>query len=178
MENITLNNSLAKECIVTALVELMKVKDYSAITITDIANKSGMSRMTYYRNYKSKDDIIIQYVNDIAASVHELIAGSGVSNDNFAYFKILFENLGVLSDIAIVAYNAHMGDLILDAINENMLLTFPPSNDDNDKLFKRYYYAGAVYNVLIEWLRRGKKESVEHMATLMCEMMETPLSQL
>ncbi len=171
-------NSLAKECIVTALVELMKVKEYNSITITDIANKSGMSRMTYYRNYKSKDDIIVQYVNDIAASVHELIAASGVSNDNFAYFKILFENLGVLSDIAIVAYNAHMGDLILDAINRNMLLTFPPSSDDGDKIYKRHYYAGAVYNVLIEWLKKGKKETVDHMARLMCDMMETPLSML
>ncbi len=171
-------NSLAKECIVTALVELMKVKDYNAITITDIAKKSGMSRMTYYRNYKSKDDIIIQYVNDIAANIHELIAGSGVSNDNFAYFKILFESLGVISDIAIVAYNAHMGDLILDAINKNMLLTFPPSNRDNDKIYKRHYYAGAVYNILIEWLKSGKKESVDHMARFMCDMMETPLSKL
>ena len=44
------SNRLAKECIVTALVELMKIKDYDAISITDIAKKAGVSRMAYYRN--------------------------------------------------------------------------------------------------------------------------------
>ena len=156
----------------------MKVKDYSEITITDIAKKSGMSRMTYYRNYSSKDDIIIQYIDDVATSIHDVIEKSGVSNDVFTYYKMLFEGLGVYSDIAIVAYNAHLGDIILDAINKNMLLTFPPSTDEHIKVYKRYYYAGAFFNILIEWLRNGKKETPEHMARFVCRMMETPQSKL
>ena len=35
------SNRLAKECIVTALVELMKIREYDSITITDIAKKAG-----------------------------------------------------------------------------------------------------------------------------------------
>ena len=41
------SNRLAKECIVTALVELMKIRDYDSISITDIAKKAGVSRMAY-----------------------------------------------------------------------------------------------------------------------------------
>jgi len=52
------SNRLAKECIVTALIELMKVRDYNAISITDITKKAGVSRMAYYRNYTSKEDIL------------------------------------------------------------------------------------------------------------------------
>ena len=171
-------NNLAKECIATALIELMKVKSYPDITITDIAKKSGMSRMTYYRNYTSKEDIIIQYIDDVADSIHQLILSTGVNSDVFTYYKMLFESLGVHSDIVLVGHKAHLGDLILDAINKNMLLTYPPSSPDPFKAYKRHYYAGAFYNILIEWLNGGKKETPEQLAQFICKIMETPRSKL
>ena len=64
MEKINEANALTKECIVTALLRLMKVKSYSSISITDITNLAGVSRMAYYRNYKSKDDILINHLVD------------------------------------------------------------------------------------------------------------------
>ena len=47
-----------KNCIMDALIQLMHTKDYNDITITDITKRAGVSRMSYYRNYKSKDDIL------------------------------------------------------------------------------------------------------------------------
>ena len=52
------SNRLAKECIVTALIELMKVRDYHSISITEITHKAGVSRMTYYRYFSSKEEIL------------------------------------------------------------------------------------------------------------------------
>ena len=57
MERISETNILTKECILTALLRLMDVKSYENITITDITNLAGVSRMAYYRNYKNKDEI-------------------------------------------------------------------------------------------------------------------------
>lgn len=45
----TISHELAKECIFTALMLLMEKQDYEKITITDIARRAGVSRMTYYR---------------------------------------------------------------------------------------------------------------------------------
>ena len=64
VERVNEANILTKECIVTALLRLMKVKSYSTISITDITNLAGVSRMAYYRNYKSKDDILINHLVD------------------------------------------------------------------------------------------------------------------
>ncbi|HIS07210.1 MAG TPA: TetR/AcrR family transcriptional regulator, partial [Candidatus Choladocola avistercoris] len=52
---------MTKECLYTALLLLMEKKPYEDITITEIAKKAGVSRMSYYRLYKSKDDILEQY---------------------------------------------------------------------------------------------------------------------
>ena len=46
-------NILTKECIVTALLRLMQTQSYDSISITDITNLAGVSRMAYYRNYSS-----------------------------------------------------------------------------------------------------------------------------
>lgn len=63
-------NQLARECIVTALLQLLKEKPLSALSISEITSRAGVSRMTYYRNYKSKEDIFVQALSDILDEYH------------------------------------------------------------------------------------------------------------
>ena len=42
----------------SALLELMLEKDYAKISIGEIAKKAGVDRSSYYRHFKSKEDII------------------------------------------------------------------------------------------------------------------------
>lgn len=55
----------AKEYITEAILQLLNNKKYEDITITDIAEKAGVTRITFYRNFESKDDIIKQYIQNI-----------------------------------------------------------------------------------------------------------------
>lgn len=50
-------NVLAKECVVSALLKLIYEKPLSSITISELCKLAGVSRMTFYRNYESKEDI-------------------------------------------------------------------------------------------------------------------------
>ena len=58
------DKQLVKECIFTALTLLMEKKDFKDITISEIAEKAGVSRMTYYRTYSSKEDILLQHFEE------------------------------------------------------------------------------------------------------------------
>ncbi len=60
-------NKLARECIVTALMQLLKEKPLSAISISELTERAGVSRMTYYRNYQSKEDIFSSYLEEALA---------------------------------------------------------------------------------------------------------------
>ena len=164
------SNRLAKECIVTALVELMKIRDYDAITITDIAKKAGVSRMAYYRNYSSKDDILKKYIEEVGESVHRMIAEHHSGSVPYDYFLALFEQLGKYSDLAIVTYRAHLGELILAALIKNMFLTFPPKSDSPMERHSRFFLAGGFYHVFIEWLKGGLREDAATMAAICAEM--------
>lgn len=161
-----------RECIVTSLIELMKKQDYYSISITDITAKAGVSRMAYYRNYKSKDDILNTYMDEVGQAIHNEVAESRGNNDYYRYFLALFEQLGKYSDIGMVAYRANLGDLIRKNINKNVLLSFPPEDDSAEAKYKRLLIAGAFYNVFSEWLAGGKRESCDEMARICSSMIK------
>lgn len=164
------SNRLVKEYIVTALIELMKEHDYHAITITDITRKAGVSRMAYYRNYSSKDDILNNYMEEVAATVHETVQTAGSKQDIYEYFLTLFEQLGAYRDVGLTVYRAHLGELILHNITKNISITFPPFDDTPQAKYRHAFLAGAFYNVFIEWLKAGNHEGCEEMARICAEM--------
>lgn len=48
----------SSEWMYEALKELMEVKNYSKITVTDITNKANLGRTTFYRNFETIDDVL------------------------------------------------------------------------------------------------------------------------
>lgn len=58
-------NIIAKECIVSALLKLIYEKPLSTITISELTKKAGVSRMTFYRNYDSKEEVFIGHLDEI-----------------------------------------------------------------------------------------------------------------
>lgn len=48
----------SSEWMYEALKELMDVKNYSKITVTDITNKANLGRTTFYRNFETIDDVL------------------------------------------------------------------------------------------------------------------------
>ncbi len=165
------SNKLAKECIVTALIELMKVRDFHSITITDLTKKAGVSRMAYYRNYTSKEDILNKFVDDIGTNIHEELVAKHASTgmyDVYEYYLALLTHLSSYNDLAITAYHAGLGELILSQISKQMALTFPSENRSPAHRYRHLYMAGAFYNVFIEWLKKGQRESPEEVAKILC----------
>ena len=53
-----------KSWIFDALMLLMDEKPYDKITISDIAEKAGVARPTFYRNFNDKDEVILQYLGN------------------------------------------------------------------------------------------------------------------
>ena len=79
-------NKLVKECIFTSLMILMEKKNFQEISITDITNKAGVSRMAYYRNYKSKEDIITNYLDELFEEyLNEITKYEKINVYEFAY---------------------------------------------------------------------------------------------
>ena len=170
-------NSLARERIVAALTALMNEKDYAGITITEITQRANVSRMTYYRNYSSKEDILRKFMSDVGENIHAKIIEQDLSRDPYQYYYTLFEILGQYESLVNAALTAGLDGLILECIARNMDQTFlgTASCPNADKYLLRYR-AGAFFHVFSEWTRSGRQESCESMAHLCADAATGKLS--
>ena len=65
---------LSKKMIVEALFDMLAVKSLSAISISEIAENALVDRRTFYRHFKSKNDVIRYYIHDVLIQYEQIIS--------------------------------------------------------------------------------------------------------
>ena len=58
-------NLRVKQSITNALFALMREKSLSDVQITELVGRAGVARASFYRNYDSKEDVLITLVRDV-----------------------------------------------------------------------------------------------------------------
>lgn len=161
------NSSLIKNCIFTALMMLMETKDFEDITITEIAKKAGVSRMTYYRTYSSKEDILIQYFDEMSEKlIHAIKEQPELTPYDIyvAFFTFFKENTSLVENIV----KANLLQLVLDHFIQFSEYLFQniikPDIHDMEIKYRIHYHMGGLLSLTHCWLENGKKESPEEMA--------------
>lgn len=166
------SNRITKECIETALLILMKEKQFKDISITDIVKRAGVSRTAYYRNYSSKEDILTNYLEVVARAITDKMDLATYSEDAFRFWHAIFIQVRGHSEIYSVLLKAGFERIILSSINKITLEDFPTDAISSKDKYDIYFWSGAVYNILTEWITSGMKESDEEMAKICCEVIE------
>lgn len=165
-------NTMTKECIFTALLILMEKKPYEEITITDIAKKAGVSRMSYYRLYKSKDDILIQYFNEVFEELLERAKAIG-SITRYQFGLMIFQTTKENDRLLKAVLKAKLYELVLRRLIKfcYYLAEHIVQMDMKDKRTDYWVYeeAGRFSLLLVCWIERDLKESQEEMAHILFE---------
>lgn len=52
-------------CIMISMLDLLRKKDFDKISIIEIIEHAGVSRNSFYRNFKDKEDILGRYIESI-----------------------------------------------------------------------------------------------------------------
>ena len=156
------SNRLTRECLTTALMQLMKEKPIDKITITELVKRSGVSRTAFYRNYSSKEDILESAREEIIQITNGFLAKPELKENSYLWFKECFN---------IVQENAEIIKTIIDANlpvssfweGRSMLETLYPSGD-RLKRYRNLAMAAAFQRVLCLWVEDGMVEPMEEMA--------------
>ena len=147
-----------KRCIADALFELMKVKDISDISVKEIVNKAGFSRMSYYRNFKSYEEAL-HYFLDMKTSDFQKKKGFNYEFNNaldaIDRFAIILadEDRREIDDVFV---RQNLQHIIFDNTHRFIVKTSP-----KDRLFVDLFIAGGLNEIWYTWVKRGHKESVE-----------------
>lgn len=157
-----LKSDLSKKYIAEALIYLMKKKDFNSITNKEITDKAGLSHITYYRNFTSKDEIIKYYLDNIT---DEFIEKKKVDYDkkNFKnYIIILFEHLKEKEDIGLLLYKSNLIHYIKDEFDR----IFFNKAHNKKEMYHFCFVSGGLYNIYYNWLINGCVESPEELANI------------
>ena len=141
--------------IVEALFRLMSQYEYDKIKVTDIVAKAGVGRVTFYRYFKKKEDVILYYFEHNARSFElsqkyyprckdDYIT---VATEVFAKFR---ENAQVFRLIR----KARLEYVYLDYLNKSFAESFATEHGDRSA-YLPYVYAGMLFNVSMAWLDKG-----------------------
>jgi len=159
-----------------ALLELMKQKHIDKISVSEIMNKADLVRRTFYSHYKSKNDVITMYVNELVTDAFkESLESSDECNETegLEYFRIWDKNkefVNILNDNDLLSLlNTYDSKVRHIKIRNEILL----SNGFSEKAVKyaSTLYEGVVWSVLVHWIKTGMEESPEELTRIMTEIL-------
>ena len=137
------SNYVTREAAQDALYLLMKEQDYEEIRISDIIRKSGISRSAFYRNYKTKDDVLRDHIGDLNSLVLKTLS-TDVRSNWLSYIQTIRKKREKIE----LLIHAHREWFILDAFNE--LADYSSGTD-----FATVLPHGYIYNMIIYWVKCG-----------------------
>jgi AcrR family transcriptional regulator len=125
-------------------------------SITDIAKKAGVSRVSFYRNFQSKDDILVSKLDEAA-----LDWWSGFSSgDRHNYALELFTHCMSIRDILLPMYEQGLSHLLWQNLNH---LLGPEPADGKALAYRKSSLVGSLFGVIVQWLSRGMTDSPEQL---------------
>ena len=163
--------ALSKEWIVTALMEIMRKKPYKQINVTELSRRAGLARRTFYRHFKTIDDVLNysmekmcdEYVRYIEKreTVKPFLKRNLVNGVlmHFTFWEKHKDYLNLLKE----------NDLLLILL-QNFLLRFikkmTKSASTNENEYITYFLIGGQWNLLIKWMEDGATLTPQEMARM------------
>lgn len=166
-----------RKWIIEALIALMKEYPYEEITIKQITVQADISRQTFYRHFKSKEEIIRLYSDDLCEEIVEefgKLQEKNIETIFQCYFQFWYEHKEILNLVKqsncehflIDHYNSVMMDT-LDILRE-----FIPHYAENQFILLKAFLVGGLFNMKMLWQEKGYQESTEELAKLTAELLK------
>ena len=114
--------NFSQECFYDALISLSNSCDINEINIKQICKKAGYNRSTFYRHFSSKEDIVIQKVNNLIINWHSsLNLELGYEFENFVK---LFEYFRVNSEAFVLMHKMNLDEELLRLSHQYLYTNF------------------------------------------------------
>ena len=155
--------------IVQALFKLMSSYEYNKISVTEIAEKAGVGRATFYRYFKRKEDIIVYYFDHYKKEF--IFSQHLYPRCKDDYVKVVTSVLTLFkqnTEPIRLLRKARLEYLYLDYLNKNFAKMFAEDYPDSSE-YAPTLYAGMLFNVSMKWLDEDCREDISKLAELIID---------
>jgi AcrR family transcriptional regulator len=164
----------SREWIQDALLLLLDETTYDKISISDITARAGVARQTFYRNYRGKDDIILQFLDSSFTDKFLIIAeardgrGRKVITITLSMGG-LFDHRQKLAKLQrddterlIFAYTQRLEDQVIESGKGKI--------SRGDQLLFRYkvkFMVGGSLRMILDWMKHDMPMATEKLGDLL-----------
>lgn len=169
--------SVQKE-IKKAFVKLLLQKAYIDITVTDVITKAQVSRMSFYRNFKSMDDVLEGIADEVMKNTTDVISVIRENNERKwrdLLFEMLYNIMRVQKDFEVtfeeVAKNNINNNIIISRVREKMVQT--ESKFNYKTVADKYATVGKInllFGIIGKWAFSGMSESPEEIVNIILSL--------
>ncbi|MFC6177625.1 TetR/AcrR family transcriptional regulator [Companilactobacillus huachuanensis] len=166
--------------LITALLQILKNKNLNDITVTQVVKRAGVSRMAFYRNFETLNDVLIAYFKPKIDAEFNLIINKVPPEEKIAALGNFFAET---SDTMELAVKRNYEFIIQNIFKENMLNFYDAVIDWSNfsaiqkKYWTRFMSAG-VYAIWREWLIDGQTDSLNDIHVLLSDFQTSTLKAL
>lgn len=162
----------SRRWLMEALILLMAEKRYEEITVTEIADRALLSRRTFYRMFKSKEEMLEQYFQLLYEQYTECFD----LETNLSYVHIVevyFTFWEQHIDFLKILNKNHLLFILIEKYNDFLPVIYKEvRGEDADNAELEYtlrFSSGGLWNVLSKWLEHDPRESPQKMAAIILE---------
>ncbi len=161
-----------------ALLSLMLEKSFSKISIAEITDKAEVSRPTFYLHYRSKDEVLEDYLDlmytnfmvDMEPNLESIIGGKMAIklyeqiSDQAVFLRSLIDS--EVSNLVVHKLHQYCYEVIKKSLDQSMF----PGCDDTTWDFVIASIAGSVYAVSVRWLQMDNPRTAKEMGELTMQL--------
>ncbi len=156
------SNRISRECLRTALMQLLGEKDFQKISVTELVQRAGVSRATFYRNYSDKEALLEEIYGAIASEMKAFFQRMQAPEDLYQSALRLFQR--------IKEHEYATRNMVVFQLSLSEVMTRPPLTEreeppvDATTHYWHLAFEGAVMNIVRDWMVNGMQQSPEEMA--------------
>ena len=155
----------SKQWLAQSLFDLMEKQHYSDITITEISENAQLARRTFYRNFRSKEDVVIYSCTQLCESYMRYLDEDmeySIRHIIQVYFTFWQEHIDYLT----VLTNHHLICHLIDVSNEywpqisgRFREYWKADCSDKELEYCLLFNMGGLWNLLMKWLYDENRET-------------------
>ncbi|CAH1857019.1 hypothetical protein R078131_01520 [Convivina intestini] len=171
-------NVRVKNQIVDGLFKELETKKFSEIRIASLIKSAGVGRVSYYRNFDNKEEILDYYLQTIIETRQKqrktqnvILTKKSVKQDLSSTFLFFLEQ----KDRFLLLFNSGLSAYVIEYFRSisNELHHQDPQLPNN--LYLTSFLTGALSSVLFEWLQRNTPETPDEMADIVLNLLPKQL---
>lgn len=164
------------DSIKSAFLTLLKDKELSKITVTEICRTANINRGTFYHHFSDTQAVFNQIENELLEEVFPILLGQN-SDDLFDWLQNILEVIKKNEAIARIILAEYPSCRLLKTLFHearkigrfDFQSIFPDASSKELDYYFIYFYNGSVA-VISEWLEQDTQESVEEITHILYQI--------